>query len=55
MAKSSYNNPRFFDFVYDEFLTVGLEDSIFSFQEGNLFNSLTREAPLVISWERTTT
>lgn len=43
MAKSSYNNPRFFDFVYDEFLTGSVDDSIFSFQEGDLFNSLKRE------------
>ncbi|EMI71862.1 histone deacetylase [Leptospira noguchii] len=45
MTKSSYGNPRFFDFVYDEFLT-GVDGSIFPHQEGNLFNSLTRESIL---------
>ncbi|PJZ53660.1 histone deacetylase [Leptospira adleri] len=43
MAKSSYNNPRFFDFVYDEFLTAAVDDSTSSFQEGILFHSLTSE------------
>ncbi|PJZ56835.1 histone deacetylase [Leptospira barantonii] len=43
MAKSSYNNPRFFDFVYDEFLAAAVDDSSTTFQEGVLFNSLTSE------------
>ncbi|XDD50558.1 histone deacetylase [Leptospira sp. WS92.C1] len=43
MAKASYNNPRFFDFVYDEFLSSVVDDQTSSFQEGVLFNSLTSE------------
>ncbi|TGK32698.1 histone deacetylase [Leptospira gomenensis] len=43
MSKSSYNNPRFFDFVYDEFLSAAVDDPSASFQEGILFHSLTKE------------
>ncbi len=42
MGKVAYNNPRFFDFVYDDFLCAAVDSQVAD--SGVLFHSLTRES-----------
>ncbi|TGN02881.1 histone deacetylase [Leptospira dzoumogneensis] len=42
MGKVAYNNPRFFDFVYDDFLCAAVDSHVA--QSGVLFHSLTKES-----------
>ncbi|PJZ64996.1 histone deacetylase [Leptospira wolffii] len=42
MARVAYNNPRFFDFVYDDFLCAAVDSHVAG--SGVLFHSLTRES-----------
>ncbi|TGK07523.1 histone deacetylase [Leptospira semungkisensis] len=41
MGRVAYNNPRFFDFVYDDFLCAAVDSHVA--QSGVLFHSLTKE------------
>ncbi|EQA44378.1 hypothetical protein LEP1GSC050_2926 [Leptospira broomii serovar Hurstbridge str. 5399] len=41
MPKVAYNNPRFFDFLYDDFLCAVVDSHVVS--SGVLFHSLTKE------------
>lgn len=42
MPKVAYNNPRFFDFLYDDFLCAVVDSHVVS--SGVLFHSLTKES-----------